>query len=83
MPGAVRASQAESGRLVLIVIASLSQRGLAVTYRAQAKTLYDQCLKEEMGILAALAAHRSTTQICNNFALKLVVCIVNLQTADV
>lgn len=36
-----------------------------------------------MGMLAALAAHRSATQICNNFALELVVCIVNLQTADV
>jgi len=43
----------------------------------------DQCFKEEVGMLAALAAHRSTTQICNHFALKLIVCIVNLQTADV
>ena len=42
-----------------------------------------KCLREELGLLAALEAHRSTTQICNNFALELVVCIVNLQTAHV
>ncbi len=43
----------------------------------------DQCLIQEMGMLAALAAHCSTTQICDDFALKLIVCIVNLQTAAV
>jgi hypothetical protein len=36
-----------------------------------------------MGMLAALVAHRSTTEICNDFALELIVCIVNLQMAAV